>query len=123
MHGNGWGLVASAVFKTVCGALTCPGWVRFLHVSAISRIKGCRIVLFVKKHNAAPFLCIYVLLRCLSYLLGDSCYGADYSFHLLFSIEQTQAQAASSLLKRTHGLMCQWCAMQTASGHNPVFLF
>ena len=92
---------------------------RFRHFG----IKGCRIVLFVKKHNAAPFLCIYVLLRCLSYLLGDSCYGADYSFHLLFSIEQTRAQAASSLLKRTHGLMCQWCAMQTASGHNPVFLF
>ncbi len=85
--------------------------------------KGVSHCAFCKKHNAAPFLCIYGLLKCLSYLLGNSCYSADYSFHLLFSIEQTRAQAASSLLKRTHGLMGQWCAMQTASSHNPVFLF
>lgn len=33
--------MVSAVFKTVRGALTCPGWVRFLHAPAIEILRVC----------------------------------------------------------------------------------
>lgn len=40
--------MASAVFKTVCGALTCPGWVRFLHAPAREKSKASRLFWNVK---------------------------------------------------------------------------
>ena len=42
--GGGWGLVAPAVFKTVFGALTRPGWVRFLHAPATTNSRLLRFL-------------------------------------------------------------------------------
>ncbi|MBP2626186.1 MAG: hypothetical protein H6Q68_897 [Firmicutes bacterium] len=42
INGSGWGLVASAVFKTVCVGLTVDGWVRFLHAPAMRNKKLLR---------------------------------------------------------------------------------